>query len=321
MNNIILDGFESDELVSALGNPNLSMFIRELNHVYGLKAYCLTKPNEKHSPHIMLSRDNGLPVCEVYTRVEDNKVVYNYYSPYYAKARGRDDRQRHTLQSTKISTLMGVLKSKQVVAETSKLLGPISNYVGSMQSLVRRRVGGDINKSLYSVDVQLIHDLLKAALSGNPNQEIHKLDTKKYKEYLDGFDKADENRKNQEERVNEVFGRPYHIIGIDNNNQYVVATFAPNENAKTMASPDAVFLNSFKRHKTLLDCGIDDLIPTMVMFKTMLEGNPQYSSRHAVGSDVVVPVTDDYIPELDVVLYYPGTPTNWQYQWVLTPAG
>lgn len=317
MNNIILDGFTTDELVLALDTPHLSLLAMELNHTYGLKAFRVVDSGRvTESHHIYMSRDDGAPVCKIYISVSNDKPTFNYYSTHYSKARGRDDKQRHTIQSNKLSTLMGTLKAKKVVPSANKVMDVLSNQAGSMMGVVRRTIGGSTSKSLYGFDAEAMHQFLKAVLAGDSKQDLSKLDLTPYKNLLKEFDDVDAAKKKQEDKVQEIFKGKYHVVGVDSSGEYLVGTFQYEED-KGLFGGQA--LRPFKRFKNFLDCGNDDLIPTMLMFKTMLTNSP-YNTRNTVGSDIPVPIVDAFVDEMDVVLYYPGSPSDWHFQWLLTPA-
>lgn len=324
MNNIILDGAVTDNLVMTLNTPHLATFAKELNHIYGLKAYAEDTPptsRNKAGRSLMMSRDDGIPVCEIWmTIADDDKPVFNYYSKHYSKARGRDENQRSTLQSNKLSTLMGTLKSRKVVPKPENVMNYLNNQVNGTLAVVRRAIGGNVSKGVYSLNVDSIHSLLKAAFSSDPSKNIASLNINtitNLKENLEEYNKADEMRERQEERVNQIFKNKYHVVAVDSLGQYLVGTFRHTEDKGLL---NGEVLRPFKRFNNLLDCGVDDLIPTLVMFKTMIESEPKYSHSSKVGNDIPFPISDHFFDELDMVLYYPSAPGKWQYQWMITPA-
>lgn len=314
MNNasLILDGMYDPKMEQALETPLLGTFIREINHKYGLKVFNVQRSCEV----IYMATPNGLPVCYLSMGDDAGNPQYSLHTPWYSKARGSSDLDRHTMRSAKLSTLMTSLKKVGVIERAMAcMVNRYNDHISSTKNIVSRHVGGSETKSVYGLPAEDLHDLLKAALSDNPATEIRKLNLTSLNKVLKEYDEVDKTRRNKKIELDRMFSRACHVIGIDYRDEYIVGTFKFHpENGPLKGD----VIRPFKRMKNILDCGIDDLIPTLLMFKTMASTTEDGVTK--VGNDVIFPVKDHYYEELEMALYYPSRPDSWTLQWVVTPA-
>lgn len=315
MNNasLILDGMYDPKMEQALETPLLGTFTREINHKYGLKVFTVSRSGGA----IYMATPTGLPICYLSMGDDADKPQYSLYTPWYSKARGNSNTDRHTMRSTKLSTLMTSLKKVGVIEKAMEcMVNRYSDQILSTKNIVSRQVGGSETKSVYGLPAEDIHDLLKAALSDNPATEIRKLNLNSLNKVLKEYDEVDETRRKKKIEIDRMFSGACHVIGIDGSGEYIVGTFKFHPDNGPLKGD---VIRPFKRMKNILDCGIDDLIPTLLMFKTMAS-TVELDSITKVGNDVVFPVKDHYYEELEMAFYYPSSPNSWNLQWVVTPA-
>ena len=220
------------------------------------------------------------------------------------------------MRSTKLSTLMTSLKKVGVIEKAMECMYlRYNDHISVTKNIVSRQVGGSETKSVYGLPAEDIHDLLKAALSDNPATEIRKLNLNSLNKVLKEYDEVDETRRKKKIEIDRMFSGACHVIGIDGSGEYIVGTFKFHPDNGPLKGD---VIRPFKRMKNILDCGIDDLIPTLLMFKTMASTTEDGTNK--VGNDVVFPVKDHYYEELEMAFYYPSSPNSWNLQWVVTPA-
>ena len=117
-----LEGFGTEEQLNELLHSDVLPLVRELQFKYGLKVmdkvvnvnYPIT---DKDS--YMMCYPNGIAVGKVWTTnkggTANDQLEFCFRSPFYAKSRGQDHNDRETIRSTKLSSLMAVLKRQEVV--------------------------------------------------------------------------------------------------------------------------------------------------------------------------------------------------------------
>ena len=122
MSRYYLDGFGTEDELNELLASDVLPLVRELQFKYNLKV--MGKVMNVGYPQTdkdsyMMCYPNGLAVGKVWTTkvggTNNDQLEFCFRSPYYAKSRGQDHNDRETIRSTKLSSLMAVLKRQEVV--------------------------------------------------------------------------------------------------------------------------------------------------------------------------------------------------------------
>ena len=301
-------------------------FVRELRFKYGLQVYDVQKVMHNGTYLIyayILCNTMGIPISKVW--FDNNEENFNYYSLWYEKSRGSDGKDRRTLRSKKMSTLMTTLKKNEVVPSDEKVLNTMMTdhkfgYPNAVEA-VRDKCGNPHKKSDISGDG--LHALLKVILE---KQEITSLPDEmlsKMKEWLDTYNKKDEIKIEREKKVAEFFN-PCYMLSVDGLGQYVVGVIKykmldrklPNGNTRQYEGFEIV--KPFKRFKNIDALGE---YPDMVSYLTMLKTYSENKFTDASYYGGFVPRVNSYVEDLDMVInnYYTDGSREFSLVQVFTP--
>jgi hypothetical protein len=305
MSRYLLEGFGSDELEQSLKDSRVFPLVRDLCHKFGLKVLAETDLAGKQAFQLCLT--NGMAVGKAYVRdidVNDSLTTeYCYRSPYYRKERGRDEDDKTTLRSTKVSSLIATIGRVKAIPDIPKLLdkkmGKLSDAIG----LVERKMGSTY-KSTSELQADEIQALLCAFLGESPNGNHITIDTIKCKKVLDKYNEADRVRVKKLEEVDRFFRNPFYMIGADKFGHFIVGK------VKITGEKQYDIVEPFKRYKDITER--DDLIPVMTMTKLAYEGNQPMQNKY-------IPIVDMYDENLDAVFFYESQATHYDYIWMATP--
>lgn len=279
--------------------------VRELNFKYHLKV--LTVDTLRY----YLVNNLGMAVCSVWTDKDDEeRIQYNYRSPYFMKERGHSREDRETLRSVKISSLMATLKRHSVVPHD--LMGRKAEIASHATNELRKALG-DSGKSL-GLTTNAVHALLAYYLGETTNKNLVDLDLDKCKIELDKMNKCDEIAELKTQEVNRFFAQGYYQFGVDQYGHLIVGKFKAINIDHKQRSMNVACVEPFKRYINPAEC--TDLAPLLTMIKLAYENN-QGSEKTKLG----IPVYDGYDQALDVVFYYQDRPTRYDCMWVFTPIG
>ena len=303
-----LDGFGSEEELSKLTSLPVFPLVREMHFKYGLlvvkelKAY----PNEIG---YQMCYPNGIAVGKVWTSVDENRIVFNYRSPFYAKERGGDRRDKETLRSVKISSLMATLTRQKVIPPEKEM---ISRKVGNLKvgyRTLQKHMGNSVKQNNFTTSE--IHAMFATVLGVSPNSIGLSLDLNKCKKELDIYNEADRIQKVKAEEAKRLFLNPFYMVGIDEHNHYLIAKMKMIRLDSEHAS-EYETIEPFKRYKTIAE--YPELIPLMTMVKVAYENK----EGNKIGADRF-PVRDVYDEGLDAVFFYNSSPTHYDHVWMATP--
>ena len=305
MSRYILEGFGSDELEQSLKDSRAFPLVRDLCHKFGLKVLAETNLAGKQAFQLCLT--NGMAVGKAYVRdidVNDSLTTeYCYRSPYYRKERGRDEDDKTTLRSTKVSSLIATINRVKAIPDIPKLLdkkmGKLSDAIGLME-----RKMGSTYKSTSELQADEIQALLCAFLGESPNGNHITIDTIKCKKVLDKYNEADRVRVKKLEEVDRFFRNPFYMIGADKFGHFIVGK------VKITGEKQYDIVEPFKRYKDITER--DDLIPVMTMTKLAYEGKQSMQNKY-------IPIVDMYDENLDAVFFYESQATHYDYIWMATP--
>lgn len=324
MNNMILEGYESDTIVQSLNNPHLSLLAREITHVYGLKIYSAKETNDYLGrARLYLCKPDGFPIGEIYVKLEPSdsndsdgekeiKVRYNYYSPFFSKQRGTNEEDRSTLSSSRLATLMGSMKKNKVMPDFKKYAGDMhSCVINGVRSCIRNAVGY-VNPNNY-VNKDIIHPLLKAMFGELPVDEAFaRLDRTAAKALLDNYNEADRIKTEQAELEERILKGPFYAIGASRKDEDYLVGVCRTEDGKSTLHVD----KPFKRIKTLAE--VEELNGVLAMLK--IRNEKIAADKLSAGSDFKIPVVDYYDRDMEVCYAYQSSSANtYIRQWMIIP--
>ena len=299
----ILDGFESEELEQSLKASGAFPLIRDLCHKFGLKVLAETELGLRQS--FQLCHTNGMAVGKAFARLNDEgKEEYCYRTPYYRKERGRDNDDKETLRSTKVSSLIATISRVKAIPSVTDLLGKKMTKLNSAMDIMEKAMGSNY-KSTDELQAEEIQALLCAFLGESPNGNHITIDTLKCKKVLDKYNEADRIRVKKLEEVGRFFSNPFYMIGADQYGHFIVGK------VKIVGDKQYEIVEQFKRYKDITER--DDLIPVMTMTKLAHEGKG-YRLQNGY-----IPAQDMYDENLDAVFFYERQATHYDYIWMATP--
>lgn len=299
-----------DEIESA---PSTKALIEEMYYRFGLKVY--GKEKGSLGREFLMTLD-GLPYCKVFTEVywnevkEVSEITYYYYSQYYSKARGKNEDDKHTLRSTKLSKLMTTLeKNNAIMPDHSHLL---TFDILTDVTLTVKRKGVKAHKSMYDLEdtskLQLLleHAVNKAPLEGET--------LKGFQVILDKWTKADHDVKQATNKMEAMFGNEFYIIGETQDEGFAIASARVTDFSNNRVKYELV--KPFQRVMSLDDYEyIDEIRPVLTMYKLFLEGEDKHRSM------ALSPMTREYYEDLNIVTTYSGYPAGSSFipLWTLIP--
>ena len=305
MSRYILEGFGSDELEQGLKDSRVFPLVRDLCYKFGLKVLAETDLAGKQAFQLCLT--NGMAVGKAYVRdidVNDSLTTeYCYRSPYYRKERGRDEEDKTTLRSTKVSSLIATIGRVKAIPDIPKLLGKKMGKLSDAIEIMERKMGST-HKSTSELQADEIQALLCAFLGESPNGNHITIDTIKCKKVLDKYNEADRVRVKKLEEVDRFFRNPFYMIGADKFGHFIVGK------VKITGEKQYDIVEPFKRYKDITER--DDLIPVMTMTKLAYEGKQSMQNKY-------IPIVDMYDENLDAVFFYESQATHYDYIWMATP--
>ena len=305
MSRYILEGFGSDELEQSLKNSRVFPLVRDLCHKFGLKVLAETDLAGKQAFQLCLT--NGMAVGKAYVRdidVNDSLTTeYCYRSPYYRKERGRDEDDKTTLRSTKVSSLIATIGRVKAIRSIDEMVAKKMGKLSDAIEIMERKMGSTF-KSTSELQADEIQALLCAFLGESPNGNHITIDTIKCKKVLDKYNEADRVRVKKLEEVDRFFRNPFYMIGADKFGHFIVGK------VKITGDKQYDIVEPFKRYKDITER--DDLIPVMTMTKLAYEGKQSMQNKY-------IPIVDMYDENLDAVFFYESQATHYDYIWMATP--
>ena len=299
---LFLDGFENDETKLKLMESPAFPLVREIAYKHGLRVIRNTLNGW------LMGNQYGIAIGKALcTKDSDGKDEYSWRSPYYLKERGAGRADKETIRSTKLSSLMGVLKAKSVIPSPEDMVARKMKMLGAPVRYFRRSMGNS-DKSV-NITADCLQALLAYYLHGETDSRGLSLDRNECKNLLDKYDKADMVRRMKDEKCDKFFTNPFYMIGVDEFGDYLIGKvrcLSPN-------AVDGVFqtemVEQFKRYKSIQD--YPDLIPFMTMTKAV------YENKYTLVSGL--PLVDEYNESLDAVFFYDTRPTHYDHAYVVTP--
>jgi hypothetical protein len=262
----------------------------------------------------MMCYPNGLAVGKVWTTkvggAKNDQLEYCFRTPFYAKSRGSDQADRETIRSTKLSSLMAVLKRQDAVRDKKSIMDNKVKLVRNGVHALRKAVGNSDKQNAFTTDE--IHAMLATLLGESTDGISVPLDLNKCKNTLDIYKEADRIRDIKREESKRFFKNPFYLIGIDDYHHLLIGKFKMNVLHSDTSKMEYEVIEDFKRVKTPDD--YPELVPLMTMMKVSYENK----DVRRLGK-LNFPIQDKYDEGLDAAFFYSTNPTNYEHAWMATP--
>ena len=317
MSRYYLDGFGSDDELNELLASDVLPLVRELQFKYNLKV--MGKVMNVGYPQTdkdsyMMCYPNGLAVCKVWTTkvggAKSDQLEFCFRTPFYIKSRGSNQDDRETIRSTKLSSLMAVLKRQDVVRGKKLIMDNKVKQVKLGVSTLRRAMGTSDKQNSFTPDE--IHVMLATLLGENTDGIIPVLDLNKCKNTLDIYKEADRIRDIKREESKRFFKNPFYLIGIDDYKHLLIGKFKMTTLHSDTSKIEYEIIEDFKRVRTIEE--YPELVPLMTMMKV------SYETKECRRLGVLnFPIMDGYDEGLDATFFYGSQPTNYEQAWMATP--
>ena len=298
---LFLDGFENDKIKLELMESPAFPLVREIAFKHGLSVARRTDAGW------LMCNQHGIAVGKANcTKNSEGKDEYTWRSPYYLKERGQGRADKETIRSTKLSSLMGVLKAKGVIPSAEIM---IERKIKMLNAPVRylRRALGSSDKSV-DITAESVQALLAHYLHGEFNSRGLSLDRNECKNLLDKYDKADSIKRMKDEKCDAFFTNPFYMIGVDEFGDYLIGKMRMILTDSRVETKMEI-IEQFKRYKSIEE--YPDLIPFMTMTKAVYENKG--TLHHGL------PLMDVYDDSLNAVFFYDTRPTHYDHTYVVTP--
>ena len=317
MNRYYLDGFGTEDELNELLASDVLPLVRELQFKYGLKV--MGKVMNVGYPQTdkdsyMMCHPNGLAVGKVWTTkvggANNDQLEYCFRTPFYAKSRGSDQNDRETIRSTKLSSLMAVLKRQGVVRDRKTIMdSKVKDTKQGVQNL-RKAMGTSDKQNNFTPDE--IHVMLATLLGESTDGISVPLDLNKCKNTLDIYKEADRIRDIKREESKRFFKNPFYLIGIDDYKHLLIGKFKMTVLHSDTNKMEYEIIEDFKRYKTIEE--YPELLPLMTMMKV------SYEAKECRRLGVLnFPIQDKYDEGLDAAFFYNSNPSNYDHAWMATP--
>ena len=317
MSRYYLDGFGTEDELNELLASDVLPLVRELQFKYNLKVMGKVinvgyPQTDKDS--YMMCYPNGLAVCKVWTTkvggAKNDQLEFCFRTPHYAKSRGSDQNDRETIRSTKLSSLMAVLKRQGVVRDKKTIMDSKVKQVKLGVSTLRKAIGSSDKQNAFTADE--IHVMLATLLGESTDGIIPVLDLNKCKNTLDIYKEADRIRDIKREESKRFFKNPFYLIGIDDYKHLLIGKFKMTTLHIDTSKIEYEIIEDFKRYKTIEE--YPELLPLMTMMKV------SYEAKECRRLGVLnFPIQDKYDEGLDAAFFYNSNPTNYEHAWMATP--
>jgi len=317
MNRYYLDGFGTEDELNELLASDVLPLVRELQFKYGLKV--MGKVMNVGYPQTdkdsyMMCYTNGLAVCKVWTTkvggIKNDQLEFCFRTPFYVKSRGQDQSDRETIRSTKLSSLMAVLKRQAAVRSKKDIMDSKIKMIRNGAHSLRKAMGNSDKQNSFTPDE--IHAMLATLLGESTDGIPVALDLNKCKNTLDIYKEADKIRDIKREESKRFFKNPFYLIGIDDYHHLLIGKFKMTVLHSDTSKMEYEIIEDFKRVKTIEE--YPELVPLMTMMKVSYENK----DMRRLGK-LNFPLMDKYDEGLDAVFFYSGSPTNYEQAWMATP--
>ena len=317
MSRYYLDGFGTEDELNELLASDVLPLVREMQFKYNLKV--MGKVMNVGYPQTdkdsyMMCYPNGLAVCKVWTTkvggAKNDQLEFCFRSPFYVKSRGSNQDDRETIRSTKLSSLMAVLKRQEVVRDKKLIMDNKVKQAKLGVSTLRKAMGISDKQNNFTPDE--IHAILATLLGESTNGLSVPLDLNKCKNTLDIYKEADKIRDIKREESKRFFKNPFYLIGIDDYKHLLIGKFKMTTLHSDTSKIEYEIIEDFKRVRKIEE--YPELVPLMTMMKV------SYETKECRRLGMLnFPIMDGYDEGLDAAFFYGSQPTNYEQAWMATP--
>lgn len=300
--NYVYEGLDKGSYEDNVKEDKVFPLVRELRFKYGLQVFSMDQQTTWQGNHIhhnfSLCNPMGVAIAKVW--FDESEEQFCYYSLWYEKSRGSDSRDRRTLRSKKLSSLMNTLKKCDVVPNDDKVVQEIMTghrfgYNGAVQA-VQDKVGNPSKHNPFNAEE--VHAMLNILLADKTYDSLEGDLKNKLSQTLDNYKEKDNISKARDEEVNRFFGSCYALF-VDGLGQYVVGVVKHKkmDTGRSWQYDGFEVVKPFKRYADIDALGVyPDLVSYLTMLKTYAE-NKDFAEFYGY-----VPRTNSYIESLDMVI-------------------
>jgi len=310
MDRLFLNGFNTDESKSMLAESAIIPLLRELVFKFKLRVL---RPVNNNPGYWLMCHENGIAVGEASVTLDNGVATYHYFSPYFTKQRGSSWRDKRTIKSTKLSTLVAALKKHgAILTPESSVHLKISQPMTACMELMRQAMGR--SSKTQELSVSAIHALLAHYFNTDPDSLGLSLPIDVCKNVFDKYNEADRVGVVKAQKVNEFFcDNPFYMIGIDGSQDFLVGKVRAVPSLSTSNRMSYEVVEPFKRCVDITE-SYPDLIPFMLMAKLAYENHARRPQMFKG-----MPMMDEYNESLNCITYYSSTPDTYEHLFLLTP--
>jgi hypothetical protein len=240
----------------------------------------------------------GIAIAKVW--FDDNEEQFCYYSLMYEKSRGSDTKDRKTLRSKKLFSLMNTLKKCDVVPDNDKVLSILMQEhrygYGNAVQAVQDKMGNAGKNNPFNAEE--VHAMLNILLADKTYDSLDGDLKNKLTQALDNYREKDKIKQARVAEVHRFFDCCYALF-VDGLGQYVVGVikYKKMDTRRSWQYDGFEVIKPFKRYADIDALGVyPDLVSYLTMLKTYAE-NKEFAEFYGY-----VPRTNSYIESLDMVI-------------------
>jgi len=317
MKNYIYEPMWTEELEELLEGTDEERLVIEMFYKYGLKVYAINA-NYRFTKRMILLTYDGLPYCGVFTsKNEEGDLLYNYYSEFYSKQRGRDMADRRTLSSKKLSSLMKTLEKNDAVPTVPQQVNVVEAKI--IQDLIAFRLRTGYKQQM--IDTDRIHEILKYINGDIAKADLSQDTLSKCKITLDVYNKVDIESENKSKVISEFFENGVYVIGEDIDGGFIVNKLQAKINLKDRYESTFDYDEPFQRIQNLEDWEFyNDIAAQLTMMKVYVESKPDIQIEIARTNTLkVITMQNGYVEDLNMVCKLNGL-SSFNPAWLVIPA-
>ncbi len=320
MKNYIYEPMWTKELEEFLEGTDVERLAIEMFYKYGLKVYAVNT-RFRGTPHMVMMTYDGLPYCGVFTSFNDDReLVYNYYSEFYTKQRGKDMFDRRTLSSKKLSSLMKTLENNKAVPTMSEQVS--APEASEIHKMIESKIRTGYKAQM--IDTDSIHMILKYINGDIPKADLSQDILTKCKTTLDEYNKVDIKSKDKAQVIKDFFENGVYVIGEDTNNGFIVNKLQAELDYKDYYKSVFTYDEPFQRVQKLEDCDFyDDVVAQLTMMKVYTESSPTIVNSEVAaktGNVEVVTLSNGYVEDLNMACQFNKGINSFNPAWLVIPA-
>ncbi len=302
-------------LAMEIATSNAKALVRELCFKYDLKVLqSVSKFGAEGGKAFMLVKDGWNPIGVAYTRIQrdnDDKeyVEYCFYNHFYEKSRGRNNDDRHTLRSKKISSLITTIKKLKAMPEPALAMRSHITQWGDGVDHFENALGRQ-RKSIDRFHPEDLHTLLQYIVGESPNTNMTVELQNKCKSVLDEYRNIDRINEATRNELNRLFGNAVYVVGANDINQLVVGVVK-------CINPHERNRQNFEIIKPLTLIDNFDEYPELLTVITMWKASNDHDQKKLLAGHI--PRTCSVVKDLDLVIDYNYGDPTYNFVWMMTP--